>query len=103
LRPATVQKRNSFNRWSSSDLDARGWLERRADLQLPSHRRITPSPRTMRRPFTCSRNSDRYLEAASVHEAGHREFNMFLWMPPKAADDISAGRFDDLHDVVRRR
>ena len=81
---------NSFNRWSKQRPRCPRLARRRADLQLPSA-------------SAALRHHDD--DASAIHllaqqpidisphpftEAGHREFNMFLWMPPKGdrAGDI---------------
>ena len=91
LRPATVQEPNSFNRWSSkaTSMPAAGSKACRPSTSIRICRIRHHHGRCVGH-SPAREAADRSLEAASVHGAGHREFNMFLWMPPKGdrAGDI---------------
>jgi hypothetical protein len=92
LRPATVKGTNRLQPLvTSNDLDTRGWLEGVPTFNfhphLP-HYAVTTSDNTSiqvlaRQPIDMS-------HPHPFTEAGNREFNMFLWMPPggKRAGDI---------------
>lgn len=92
LRPATLPGTTKTVPLSiTGDLDARGWLEGVKTfvfhMHLPHYAVTTEDPNAIhvlaRQPIDLSR-----LHPFS--EAGNREFNMFLWMPPsgKRAGDI---------------
>jgi len=91
LRPATVKGTNRLQPLvMSNDLDSRGWLEGVATFNfhphLP-HYAVTTSDNSIQ---VLARQ---HIDISRPHpftEAGNREFNMFLWMPPdgKRAGDI---------------
>ena len=84
LRPATVQGTNRLAPLSTfTDLDQRGWLNGVPTFNfhphLPHYAVTTDDPKAIqvlaRQPVDLS-NPHPFVEA------GNREFNMFLWMPP---------------------
>ena len=91
LRPATVKGTNRLQPLvPSNDLDTRGWLEGVPTFNfhphLP-HYAVTTSDNSIQ---VLARQ---HIDISRPHpftEAGNREFNMFLWMPPdgKRAGDI---------------
>jgi hypothetical protein len=92
LRPATVQGTNRLVPLNKSrDLDPRGWLTDVPTFNfhphLPHYAVTTEDPKTIhvlaRQPLDVSRPHP-------FVEAGNKEFNMFLWMPPagERAGDI---------------
>ena len=92
LRPATLPGTTQTVPLSTAgDLDARGWLEGVQTfvfhMHLPHYAVTTNDPNAIhilaRQPIDLSRPHP-------FSEAGNREFNMFLWMPPagKRAGDI---------------
>ena len=92
LRPATLPGTTKTVPLSKSDhLDSRGWLEGVKTfvfhMHLPHYAVTTDDPKAIhvlaRQPIDMSRPHP-------FSEAGNREFNMFLWMPPsgKRAGDI---------------
>ena len=89
------------------DLDTRGWLERRDELQLPQAPAALRGHRRRRASRSTSSAASRSI-CPSPHpftEAGNREFNSFVWMPPdgRARRRGSARRLDDIQHAVRRR
>ena len=92
LRPATVQGTNRLVPLAiANDLDTRGWLSGvetfNFHMHLPHYAVTTDDPKAIcvlaRQPIDLSRPHP-------FIDAGNREFNMFLWMPPKGerAGDI---------------
>jgi hypothetical protein len=92
LRPATVQGTNQLVPLNkNSDLDTRRWLEGvktfNFHMHLPHYAVTTDDPKAIhllaRQPIDMSKPHP-------FIAAGHREFNMFLWMPPRGdrAGDI---------------
>ena len=84
LRPGVVKGTTKIAPLTiNRDLDTRGWLERRHQLQLPQapaplrgHRRTRESVHVLgRQPIDLSRPHP-------FTEAGNTEFNSFVWMPP---------------------
>ena len=84
LRPATVQGTNRLVPLTkASDLDTRGWLGGvptfNFHMHLPHYAVTTDDPKAIhvlaRQPVDVSRPHP-------FVEAGNKEFNMFLWMPP---------------------
>jgi len=84
LRPATVQGTNRLAPLSTNkDLDTRGWLDGvptfNFHMHLPHYAVTTDDPKAIhvlaRQPIDMS-NPHPFVQA------GNREFNMFLWMPP---------------------
>src|SRR5437773_3709647 len=95
LRPASVPGTNRIAPFSAMrDLDTRGWLAGvtnfNAPLHLPHYALTTDDRKSVhvlaRQPIDLSRPHP-------FTEEGHREFNMFLWMPPdgnRAGDILMA-------------
>jgi hypothetical protein len=95
LRPATVQGTNRLAPLSiTSDLDTRAWLAGVTTFNfhphLPHYAVTTDDPKAIhilaRQPIDMSKPHP-------FIEAGNREFNMFLWMPPageRAGDIVMA-------------
>ncbi|MGH7726869.1 MAG: hypothetical protein ACREOU_15700 [Candidatus Eiseniibacteriota bacterium] len=93
LRPATVagSKQQPVPLLKAEDLDKRGWLEGvptfNFHMHLPHYAVTTDDPKAIhvlaRQPVDTTRPHP-YVEA------GNKDFNMFLWMPPsgKRAGDI---------------
>jgi hypothetical protein len=84
LRPATVQGTNKLLPLNvNKDLDTRGWLNGvrtfNFHMHLPHYAVTTDDPKAIhllaRQPVDTSKPHP-------FIEAGNREFNMFLWMPP---------------------
>lgn len=92
LRPATAQGTNRLVPLSvARDLDTRGWLSGvetfNFHMHLPHYAVTTDDPKAIR---VLARQP---LDLSRPHpfvDAGNREFNMFLWMPPQGerAGDI---------------
>ena len=92
LRPATVKGINRLQPLvMSNDLDSRGWLEGVATFNfhphLPHYAVTTSDNKSIR---VLARQPIDMSHPHPFTEAGNREFNMFLWMPPdgKRAGDI---------------
>jgi hypothetical protein len=92
LRPATVKGTNRLQPLvMSNDLDSRGWLEGVATFNfhphLPHYAVTTSDNKSIR---VLARQPIDMSHPHPFTEAGNREFNMFLWMPPdgKRAGDI---------------
>lgn len=92
LRPATVPGTNKLLPLTiDKDLDKRGWLNGvetfNFHMHLPHYAVTTDDPKAIhllaRQPVDMSKSHP-------FIEAGNREFNMFLWMPPSGtrAGDI---------------
>jgi hypothetical protein len=92
LRPATVQGTNQLQPLvKHSDLDARGWLEGVQTFNFHPH--LPHYAITTTDASAIHLLAQQPIDLSRPHpftEAGHREFNMFLWMPPKGdrAGDI---------------
>ena len=92
LRPATVPGTNKLLPLTvNKDLDKRGWLDGvqtfNFHMHLPHYAIKTDDPKTIHL------LAQQPVDMSKPHpfiEAGNREFNMFLWMPPAAnrAGDI---------------
>lgn len=84
LRPATIQGTNRLAPLSiAQDLDRRGWLSGvgtfNFHMHLPHYAVIADDPTAV---HVLARQP---IDTSKPHpfiEAGNREFNMFLWMPP---------------------
>jgi hypothetical protein len=92
LRPATVKGTNRLQPLvMSNDLDSRGWLEGVATFNfhphLPHYAVTTSDNKSIR---VLAKQPIDMSHPHPFTEAGNREFNMFLWMPPdgKRAGDI---------------
>lgn len=92
LRPATVQGTTRTVPLSiTQDLDARGWLTGVSTfvfhMHLPHYSVTSEDPNAIR---VLARQPIDMSRPHPFIEAGNREFNMFLWMPPngKRAGDI---------------
>jgi hypothetical protein len=92
LRPATVQGTTRTVPLSiPQDLDARGWLTGVSTfvfhMHLPHYAVTSEDPNAIR---VLARQPIDMSRPHPFVEAGNREFNMFLWMPPngKRAGDI---------------
>ena len=92
LRPATVQGTTRTVPLSlTSDLDTRGWLTDVKTfvfhMHLPHYAVTTQDPGAI---HVLARQPIDMSKPHPFVEAGNREFNMFLWMPPKGerAGDI---------------
>ena len=92
LRPATVKGTNRLQPLvMSNDLDSRGWLEGVATFNfhphLPHYAVTTSDNKSIQ---VLARQPIDMSHPHPFTEAGNREFNMFLWMPPdgKRAGDI---------------
>ncbi len=92
LRPATVSGTTRTVPLSTAkDLDARGWLTDVNTfvfhMHLPHYAVTTDDPKAIR---VLARQPIDMSRPHPFIEAGNREFNMFLWMPPNAerAGDI---------------
>ena len=92
LRPATVKGTNRLQPLvMSNDLDSRGWLEGVATFNfhphLPHYAVTTSDNKSI---HVLARQPIDMSHPHPFTEAGNREFNMFLWMPPdgKRAGDI---------------
>ena len=92
LRPATVKGTNRLQPLvTSNDLDTRGWLEGVPTFNfhphLPHYAVTTSDNKSIR---VLARQPIDMSHPHPFTEAGNREFNMFLWMPPdgKRAGDI---------------
>jgi hypothetical protein len=84
LRPATVEGTNRLVSLSiTKDLDTRGWLTDvttfNFHMHLPHYAVITDDPRAI---HVLARQPIDMSKPHPFIEAGNREFNMFLWMPP---------------------
>lgn len=85
LRPATVQGTNRLVPLAiAKDLDARGWLSGvetfNFHMHLPHYAVTTDDPKAIR---VLARQPIDLSRPHPFIDAGNREFNMFLWMPPK--------------------
>ena len=92
LRPATVKGTNRLQPLvMSNDLDSRGWLEGVATFNfhphLPHYAVTTSDNKSIQ---VLARQPIDMSHPHPFTEAGNREFDMFLWMPPggKRAGDI---------------
>lgn len=92
LRPATVKGTNRLQPLvMSNDLDSRGWLEGVPTFNfhphLPHYAVTTSDNKSIQ---VLARQPIDMSHPHPFTEAGNREFNMFLWMPPggKRAGDI---------------
>ena len=92
LRPATVPgTRNLAPLSTTRDLDKRGWLSGvntfNYHRHLPHYAVTTDDPKAI---HVLARQPVETSKPHPFTEAGHREFNMFLWMPPQGerAGDI---------------
>ena len=92
LRPATVQgTRQTVPLSMTSDLDTRGWLTDVKTfvfhMHLPHYAVTTDDPGAI---HVLARQPIDMSKPHPFIEAGNREFNMFLWMPPNGerAGDI---------------
>ena len=84
LRPATVEGSNRLAPLSvNEDLDARRWLDGVPTFNfhphLPHYALTTDDSKAIR---VLARQPIDLSKPHPFIEAGHREFNMFLWMPP---------------------
>ena len=84
LRPATVDGTNRLAPLSTTkDLDTRRWLDGVPTLNfhphLPHYHVTTDDPRAI---HVLARQPIDMSKPHPFIEAGNREFNMFLWMPP---------------------
>src|SRR3954453_16346557 len=92
LRPATVPGTRQLQPLlKRGGLDARGWLEGVATFNFPPH--LPHYAITASEPGAIHLLAQQPIDVSKPHpftEAGHRAFNMFLWMPPKGerAGDI---------------
>ena len=92
LRPATVPGTRQLQPLlKRGDLDARGWLEGVETFNFHPH--LPHYAITASEPGAIHLLAQQPIDLSKPHpftEAGHREFNMFLWMPPKGerAGDI---------------
>jgi len=92
LRPATVQGTKQLQPLiKRSDLDSRGWLEGVPTFNFHPH--LPHYAVTTTDASAIHLLAQQPIDLSRPHpftEAGHREFNMFLWMPPKGerAGDI---------------
>ncbi|HXE28818.1 MAG TPA: hypothetical protein VN656_09900 [Stellaceae bacterium] len=92
LRPATVQGTNRIAPLAvAKDLDTRGWLSGvetfNFHMHLPHYAVTTDDPKAIR---VLARQPVDLSRPHPFIDAGNREFNMFLWMPPEGerAGDI---------------
>ena len=92
LRPATVEGTTRLQPLlTTNDLDARGWLEGVKTFNfhqhLPHYAVTTDDPAAI---HVLARQPIDLRHPHPFTEAGHRDFNMFLWMPPtrERAGDI---------------
>lgn len=92
LRPATVQGTNRLVPLSiTNDLDTRGWLRGvetfNFHMHLPHYAVTTNDTKAIR---VLARQPVDLSRSHPFIDAGNREFNMFLWMPPEGerAGDI---------------
>ena len=92
LRPATIKGTNQIVPLNAlRDLDSRGWLTGVATFNfhphLPHYALITDDTKSIR---VLSKQAIDMSHPHPFTEAGNREFNNFLWMPPDAnrAGDI---------------
>ena len=92
LRPATVEGTKRLQPLiTTNDLDARGWLEGVKTFNfhqhLPHYAVTTDDPAAI---HVLARQPIDLRHPHPFTEAGHRDFNMFLWMPPTSerAGDI---------------
>ena len=106
LRPARdPETRGIAPLTAMRDLDARGWLTGVTTFNfhphLPHYALTTDDAKLIR---VLARQPIDMSHPHPFTEAGNREFNTFLWMPPKrdTRRRYCAGRSDDLHDVVWR-
>jgi hypothetical protein len=84
LRPATIKGTTQLQPLiTSADLDAKRWLEGVATFNfhphLPHYAVTTDDPNAIR---VLARQPIDLSHPHPFTEAGHRDFNMFLWMPP---------------------
>ncbi|PYP79664.1 MAG: hypothetical protein DMD35_07480 [Gemmatimonadetes bacterium] len=84
LRPATIGGSTRLQPLSKvSDLDARGWLEGVSTFNFHQHLpHYAVTPDGQQQIHVLARQP---IDMSTPHpftEAGNREFNMFLWMPP---------------------
>jgi len=84
LRPATVQGTNRLAPLSTAkDLDRRGWLHGvptfNFHMHLPHYAVTTNDPNAIQ---VLARQPIDLSKPHPFVEAGNKEFNMFLWMPP---------------------
>jgi len=92
LRPATVTGTTKLQPLlKASDHDARGWLEGVSTFNF--HQHLPHYAVTTKEPDAIHVLARQPIDLSHPHpfsEAGNREFNMFLWMPPRAerAGDI---------------
>jgi hypothetical protein len=92
LRPATVEGTRQLQPLvKRGDLDARGWLEGVQTFNFHPH--LPHYAITTDDASAIHLLAQQPIDISRPHpftEAGHREFNMFLWMPPKGdrAGDI---------------
>ena len=92
LRPATIQARRKPVPLSiAADLDRRGWLDGVRTFVFHMHLPHYAVTTDERKRSTCLARQP--VDMSRPHpftEAGNREFNMFLWMPPSGerAGDI---------------
>jgi hypothetical protein len=85
LRPATIQGTNRLAALSiTRDLDTRRWLDGVATFNfhphLPHYAVTTDDPQAVQ---VLARQPIDMSKPHPFIEAGNREFNMFLWMPPR--------------------
>jgi hypothetical protein len=92
LRPATIEGTTRLQPLlTTNDLDAHGWLEGVKTFNfhqhLPHYAVTTDDPTAIR---VLARQPIDLRHPHPFTEAGHRDFNMFLWMPPtnERAGDI---------------
>jgi len=92
LHPATIQGTTTLQPLiTSNDLDTRGWLEGvktfNFHAHLPHYAVTTDDPKVI---HVLARQPIDLSHPHPFTEAGNRDFNMFLWMPPVAerAGDI---------------
>jgi hypothetical protein len=92
LRPATVAGTRQLQPLiKRGDLDTRGWLQGVGTFNFHPH--LPHYAVTANEPGAIHLLAQQPIDVSRPHpftEAGHREFNMFLWMPPKGerAGDI---------------
>ena len=107
LRPATIEGTTRLQPLlTTNDLDAHGWLEGVKTFNfhqhLPHYAVTTDDPAAI---HVLARQPIDLRHPHPFTEAGHRDFNMFLWMPPtrERAGRHPSRRLDDLYHAVRRR
>jgi hypothetical protein len=87
LRPAVVKGTKQIAPLSTvTDLDTRGWLTGvttfNFHLHLPHYALTTEDTKSI---HVLARQSIEMSKPHPFIEAGNREFNMFIWMPPSGA------------------